>query len=483
MRLFARILLTLYFFLLVIISLMCGSAPAAGDVSIRSVYASIAMVSGWVVLAHVAGRWMARQVLRGELHFGDAADYLRMQMETFRWFALPITLICHYGFSLSAYMRIQPVLESSMFLQAIVLLMPGMTLLAATWSAEYYFAATVGTHPNGIHNYVKSISRMFRSGPAWLIVPTLVVMAIGDLFQLSGNEVADPSSVIDSEHGVWLAVVIALAAMIVAMLVPYLVRWMVKKQPMDPEQLIETQAWLRRCGISTHRFFGMQIARWDTGARMLNAMVAGFVRPGRLLLMSDRLLDELPRGQRLMVVMHELAHVKRWHVPLRMVAILPAWFVSSLGSEWLIQTAWFDETIGGAIGAVFGLVTTVVTLGTVSHFCELDADATACRLAMRACRRGDESDTDPEIEITEAMAAGLMADALVRVTADHPASRKMSWLHPSLATRVGRLRRIADRGKCSTGTFPGSNDPAGRSGGPLPDSTTEGHTWMVEGSG
>jgi Zn-dependent protease with chaperone function len=201
---------------------------------------------------------------------------------------------------------------------------------------------------------------------------------------------------------------------------------------------------------------------------MLNAMVAGFVRPGRLLLMSDRLLDDLPRGQRLMVVMHELAHVKRWHVPLRMAAILPAWFVSAHGSEWLIQSGWFAETIGGAIGAAFGLVTTVISLGAVSHFCELDADATACRLAVRACRRSGDRDQDPEFEMTSAMAADLMADALLRVTADHPSSRKMSWLHPSLSTRVGRLRRVAA--------------PHSDSTYPLPDSPAEGHTWTPEGS-
>ena len=464
------------------------------------------MVSGWVVLTHVAGRWMARQVLRGELHFGDATNYLRMQLETFRWFALPVTIICHYGFSLSAYMRVQPVLESSMFLQAIVLLTPGMTLLSATWSAEHYFAATVGTCPKGLRHYFASVGRMFRSGPSWLIAPTLVVMAVGDLFQLNGAEVAEPSSLVDSEGGVWLAIVIGLAAIVVATLVPYLVRWMVKKQPMDPSQIVETQTWLRRCGISTHRYLGMQIARWDTGGRMLNAMVAGFIRPGRLLLMSDRLLDELPRGQRLMVVMHELAHVKRWHVPLRMAAMLPAWLVSSLGSEWLIQTGWFDETTGGAIGAIFGLVTTVVSLGVVSHFCELDADATACRLATLACQQNDEpnatAETEmPPMEITEAMAAELMADALVRVTADHPSSRKMSWLHPSLATRIDRLRRIAeplasptevsagyDRSPRRSSSEPGDSvyqprDSNCRSGGPLPDSATEGHTWVVEGSG
>ncbi|CAN0472443.1 unnamed protein product, partial [Hapterophycus canaliculatus] len=192
-------------------------------------------------------------------------------------------------------------------------------------------AATIGTQPKGIRNYFSSVSRMFRSGPAWLIAPTLVVMSIGDVFQLTGTEPPEPTAVMVGDHGLGLALLIGLAVILVAMLVPYLVRWMVKKQPMDPAQISETQTWLRRCGVSTHWLLGMQMARWDTGGRMLNAMVAGFVRPGRLLLMSDRLLDELPRGQRLLVVMHELAHVKRWHVPLRMAAILPAWFVSSVG--------------------------------------------------------------------------------------------------------------------------------------------------------
>ncbi|TWU01957.1 M48 family metalloprotease [Neorhodopirellula pilleata] len=466
--------MTLYIFLLVIVSLMCGSAPANGDLSVRCVWATLAMLSGWIILGHVSARWMARQVLRGEVEFNVAANGLRSQLDIFRWFALPIVIMCLYGFSLSAYSRAQPVIQSSMFLQAIVLLSPGFSLLVSTWSAEYYFAVAVGTQPRRLGGYLSAMTRMFRSGPAWLIVPTLTVMAAGDLLQQVQVRSESWDHWIGDAIVSWLPAMLLVIGSLVVFALPWLVRWLAKTEPIDGSTESEIRCWLRRCGFSTHWLFGMQVARWDTGGRMLNAMVAGVIRPGRLLLMSDRLLDELPRGQRMLVVMHELAHVKRWHVPLRMAAILPAWFVSSYCGEFLIEYGWFDETVGAAIGAVSGLVTTIVCLGLVSHFCELDADAVACRLAVRASRR-TETETEvgvgaasaldspvlsrmPEAEMTIEMAAELMADALVRVTADHPASRKVSWLHPSLATRVGRLRRISY---------------------PLPDQRAEGHTWAL----
>ena len=145
-----------------------------------------------------------------------------------------------------------------------------------------------------------------------------------------------------------------------------------------------------------------------------------------------------------------------------MAAILPAWFVSSWSSVVLIDHEILDASWGTGVGGALGLITTVVVLGVVSHFSELDADATACRLAVKAVRsvgkNGDCEGENRDAEITVELAAELLADALVRVTADHPASRKFSWLHPSLATRVARLRRISN---------------------PLPDSRSDRHTLAI----
>ncbi|MCM2369404.1 M48 family metalloprotease [Aporhodopirellula aestuarii] len=450
--------MTLYIFLLVIVSLMCGSSPAVAEPSSRAVMASVLLVSGWVLLAHIAARLLARQVIRGSLEYGEAVGFLRMQMETFRWFALPITLLCHYGFSLSAWLRVQPILEDSMAFQAIGLLAPGLTLLLATWSAEYWFAAIIGIQEKSVKKALGAMTQMMRSGPAWLILPTLVFLSLGDIAgKVQTDYFTDPDAIGGGNSGnlVWWLIGLGVAAIAVAL--PYLVRLIAKTEPVSDVHRREVETWLQRCGISTHRLFGMKTARWNTGGRLLNAMVAGIVRPGRLLLLSDRLLDELPRGQRLMVVMHEIAHVRRFHVPIRMAAILPAWVVSSWSSAILIDSQWLTPSMGAAVGGALGLITTVVVLGTVSHLSELDADATACRLAVRACdasrdreRRRTESGEPTgqstgmlDVPMTREMAAEMMADALTRVTADHPSSRKFSWLHPSLATRVARLRRIS----------------------------------------
>jgi len=468
--------MTLYIFLLVIVSLLCGSAPGIADPSPRAVMASVLLVGGWVVLAHVAARLLARQVIGGSLSYGDALDYLRVQMETFRWFALPITLLCHYGFSLASWLRMQPVLEDSMALQSIGLLLPGMTLLAATWSAEFWFAAMIGVQSRDLKNYGGSIVRMMRSGPAWLVLPTLAFLAVGDVASRVQAEYFDVADGAAGSGGEWMLWgMIGIASVVMVAVFPCAVQRIAKTEKMSADDQAEVETWLHGCGVSTHRFFGMRMARWDTGGRLLNAMVAGLVRPGRLLLLSDRLLDELPRGQRLMVVMHELAHVRRFHVPIRMAAILPAWFVSSWTTAMLIDHGWLDTGTGAMVGGVLGLITTIVVLGMVSHWSELDADAAACRLAVTAVRASAaEQDEHPPSDSTRAaanagmtlemntemnteMAAELLADALTRVTADHPSSRKISWLHPSLETRLTRLRRISR---------------------PLPDPGSDGHTLL-----
>ncbi|TWT74095.1 M48 family metalloprotease [Allorhodopirellula solitaria] len=481
--------MTLYTFLLVFVSLLSGAAPSAAQSSSRVVLASLLLVGGWVVLAHLSAIWKGSRVLRRPDSFAEETDGMRVLMETFRWLAIPLTLLCHFGFSLAAWLRVQPVLEYSTTLQAVGLLAPGLLLLVSTWSAEHCFAAIVGTQPRTLGGYRGSMVRAMRGGPAWMIVPTLVFLTFGDVAELIKVRYLETStwSANHSDGLMWVLIAMGGSALIAAL--PWLVRWIAKTRPIGGAELVEIETWLRRCGVSTHPILGMQVARWDTGQRMLNAMVAGFIRPGRLLLLSDRLLDELPRGGRLMVIMHEIAHVRRFHLPIRMAAILPAWWVSSESSALLVESGLLGDAWSTGVGGVLGLITTIVVLGIVSHLSELDADLVACRLAVQACGGNSvgsgaagssaggsveaddasgsrdaaaesESRAEPReaAEMTVEMAAELLADALIRVTADHPSSRKFSWLHPSLATRVERLRRISR---------------------PLPDFASDSHTLAV----
>lgn len=382
--------------------------------------ASVALVAGWTILCHTAARMMVLQVRRGHMRLRDASRMLEVQLDVFRWLGLPVVLTCLGVFSLAAWTREQPILESSMMLQSIVLLTPGITILLATWSAEHVFGVRLGLTDASLRNYFVSLWSGLRSGPVWLIVPTMMFLLLGDLAEWS-QPLATGNAI-----GIGIAVGIA----VIAFVLPWVVARVIRQEPMADDDRELISQWLERVGVRTVGWGRMRIVRWNTNGRLFNALVAGLFRPGRMLLLSDRVIDDLPRGQLLMVVMHEVAHVRRWHVPIRMAAVAPAWFVSIWVGSLFTNEAW-----GATIGGLCGLLLTVGTLSAVAYLTEWDADAVACRLAVKA---GGQSEGMPA---TEAEAAGMMAAALGRVTAGHPAARRASWLHPSLAMRVKRLAK------------------------------------------
>jgi Zn-dependent protease with chaperone function len=158
-------------------------------------------------------------------------------------------------------------------------------------------------------------------------------------------------------------------------------------------------------------------------------MVAGFVPPLRTLLLSDRLLDEMPRSQIAMVVLHEAAHLRRRHVPMRMAAIVPAWGVGAL-----VSRAASDHTWGMILGSVVGIVLTMAILRWVAYRTEFDADVQACKMAESIGGKIDH------VPASFGEAANSLAAALTRVTHDSPSSRKATWLHPSVADRIDWMR-------------------------------------------
>lgn len=455
--------LSFYLFLLVVVSLSCGSSPAWQEPTWRSVVASAGVVAGWSLLCHLAARMLSVHVRQGRLSLWQANRFLQTQLDILRWLGLPITVLCLVGFSLAAWARQQPILEHSLLLQSFVLLSPGLAVLMSTWSAEHYFGVGSGLTRPGFGHWMASLWSGLRAGPAWLIGPTCLFMGLGDLADWlstsgpapsgaapSGPASGGAASSVAAQSGPgwnWLDAVqiglhpslalMVVGGVILVALLPRLVVAIVKTEPVDTPQAKEIEGWLRGCGLSTHAIWGTRVVRWNTRRRMMNGLIAGLFPWGRALLLSDRLLDELPRRELLMVVMHEVAHAKRWHVVLRMAAIVPAWGVASWVGQSLATEAW-EQVVGG----IAGLLTTVVALAVVSYATELDADAQACRLAVRVIGREapdtalDEDSVQPE---------RWLAEALFRVTSDHPESRRASWLHPSLAMRSRYLKRRAER--------------------------------------
>jgi Zn-dependent protease with chaperone function len=301
-----------------------------------------------------------------------------------------------------------------MFLQAIILLAPGLAITVGTWSAEHHYGVMMEYTEKGLSNLVRSLWQMFRGGAAWLVAPVMLLLGMTDLIAM-----------LPLTEGAARVLSTVMIILFISLGLPWLIRHLFKTRSLDEP----TELWVRQL-LSAAGLRRTRAVRWETGGRAFNAMVAGFIPPIRTLLISDRLVDELPREQIAMVVLHEAAHLRRRHVPLRMMSVLPAWGTGILVTAMLGEQPW-----AVAAGSAVGVLLTVLILRIVAYRTEYDADVQACRLAVKI---SGEVDSVPS---SYQQASDTMAAALMRVTFDHPGGRKATWLHPGVADRVDWMRR------------------------------------------
>jgi Zn-dependent protease with chaperone function len=405
----------LYSFLTLIVSLGCGSLPPTEASLLQSATASAALVLGWTLLCHVAARTCANQVRSEKIDPLVGSDLLEKQLTVFRWLGLGVALFCLAGFGLAGAIARIPVVESSAFLQAILLLIPGVVLTAGTWSAEHLYGVLMGYTSRGVHNYLNSMQMIFRSGIGWLLIPVLLLLGMNDAISMLPISERAASGI----NAITILLLITVG-------VPLLIHRLFKTKPLQETNASWVNELLSAAGVARTR-----AVRWETGGRTYNALVAGFIPPLRTLLISDRLIDELPRSQVAMVVLHEAAHLRRRHMPLRMLAILPAW-----GSGALVTRLAGDHTWAMTGGTVFGILMTLLLLKIVAYRTEHDADVQACRMAEKM------AGGVPDVPATYGEAADALSAGLWRVTADQPKSRKPTWLHPGVSERVARMQLV-----------------------------------------
>jgi Zn-dependent protease with chaperone function len=184
-----------------------------------------------------------------------------------------------------------------------------------------------------------------------------------------------------------------------------------------------------------------EILVWQTNGTMANAAVVGISRFLRYLLLTDVLLCQLSNEQVSAVVRHELGHLRRWHLPLRMAMLL----LPIVG--WLAIKQAFPEVepqIAGAMAAtgvsagshmsaamlpLALLVYAVVAVGWYSQLLEHDADIDACL--------DDQGRFDN-------LACHHFCTALMMLCGDSQEGWFSRWLHPSVSARVGLLNRISE---------------------------------------
>lgn len=199
-----------------------------------------------------------------------------------------------------------------------------------------------------------------------------------------------------------------------------------------------------------HKLKVWDIRVWNTGHQLINAVVVGFVPYFRMILFSDRMVASFPPNEIKAVLRHEAAHVRLWHLPIRVfISIVP-----------LIALA-IDEQVQGGIltsaksycmslgvhpdlpaviasGLALGFV--LFSLSWMSRKMEFEADIYSCfELKNKQWVYSRELAND-------------MRDALLRLAHINPEQlNRKSFFHPSLSERIHLLEHSQDDAERLTG--------------------------------
>lgn len=402
----------LYWFLLVISALASDSLPVRDVPASQAIAASFGVMIGWALLARLAVRTASRQVLLEGLQGSMTSMLLGKQMDALRWLGLGLSMLALAGFGLAGLINQLPWGSQSITVRALLLLIPGLSATAWSWYCEFRFDQMV--FPNFQDtSWHKHLGKMFRLQAAWLVAPVIVLLAVIDSTQWLFN--------LGPTQGALLSGGIALLAL--PLLLPTILGKIWKLEELDPPR----STWIHQI-VEGSQIKGTRVMQWNTDGAFCTAMVAGFVPRFRRLLLSDELLNRLSPQQTAMVVLHELAHIRRFHLPLRLLVLVPVWGLETIASHFLGDFQYAD-----IVGIATGLSFSLLALRWVAYRTEFDADAVAVHMA------GKLSDKIDCVPATAALASAALADALMLVTIDHPAARKATWMHPSISARCRAL--------------------------------------------
>lgn len=282
----------------------------------------------------------------------------------------------------------------------------------------------------------------FRHGAAIILIPLAIIWSWGECVAL----LAARAGWVETDAGALAMSALQLAGVGVAFVVtpPIMVRvW--RTVSLGPGELrARLEAMCARHGVRCR-----DIRVWRTDGAMLNGAVMGIFAPVRYILLTDALLESLPGVQVEAVAAHEIAHIRRRHLPWLIGAMLASlWagaalvtfpaeaIAAALGVD-LAGTALDAAVRGGAV--IASIVCAGLVFGVVSRAFERQADAFAAQSlsglhdSSAGLAEGASRVITPEA--TRAMAGALGAVARLNAI---PAQR-FFWRHGSINARRRRI--------------------------------------------
>lgn len=223
--------------------------------------------------------------------------------------------------------------------------------------------------------------------------------------------------------------------LIILVLMPVILRRMWPTSPLPAGPLRDEL--LAICAARRARV--REILLWHTGGCVANAAVVGMSRWLRYVLLTDGLIRCLSTAQIAAVLRHELGHIRRRHLPLRLAVLalpLVAWLALATAWPELESTAERafaaigipQSLLAAAIVPLAMLAYAVVAVGWYSRLLEHEAD-------LEACTADDGQISRPMLDDFRSALTTLIGPGREPLAA--------RWLHPGLHARLSFLDRAA----------------------------------------
>ena len=184
---------------------------------------------------------------------------------------------------------------------------------------------------------------------------------------------------------------------------------------------------------------------WRTHSGVTNAAVLGILPRMRYILLTDGLVEQLPSEQVEAVMAHEVAHVRRHHMPWLIICGLAPLGVCMMMIESVVWSAdrlfeptdrWMELMEYG--GIIVSLVLWALVFGYVSRRFERQADTFAVQHLSTSYVDADSRPNTIHRGAVDAMAGALQQVARL----NHVPTTRPSWRHGSIQWRVNYLKTL-----------------------------------------
>ncbi len=411
-----------------VISEGCPDQPVAGA-GFRLLIASAGMIlvaAFAMVVSGVTARRIRRDFGRRFVAMRRFAGLRRVHAVL--WLTVAGGILCWLDWA--QVVRFNWHLDRAFLLDDLLILAPVLLPMVLSWAAFYEVdhALSDGSRGQSVEANTRRqyLGVHLRHYLGILMLPVLGLLALQD-----GAELISPG-ILDSRYG---SLVYGPPIIAMFVLFPVLLRNVWNTWP-----LIEGPLRDRLESTADRAGFGVrEILVWHTGCMIMNAAVAGFVRPLRYVFLTDGLLTQLTDEEIEVVFGHELGHVRHHHMAFRVMAMIAP------VSLWVLIRRAFPES-GAVVEELFqaggvamqlpaGMITlalvaiyVLIVFGSYSRMLESQADLFGCRVL--ASGSADQ-------------ARGTFISALEKLAAASGIDRNArSWQHSSIARRVDFLNRL-----------------------------------------